>query len=57
MQDKDFYVTTGVLADAVADGLVDVDGACAACPYHSECEKKELYWCCGVWEWSMGDDL
>ena len=57
MQDKDFYVATDTLADAVADGLVDVDGACAACPYHSECEKKELYWCCGVWEWSMGDDL
>ena len=30
---------------------------CRHCPLEDVCGKCELYWGCGVWEESMGDDL
>lgn len=30
---------------------------CSHCPLEDVCGECELYWGCGVWEESMGDDL
>lgn len=30
---------------------------CYHCPLEDVCGECELYWGCGVWEESMGDDL
>ena len=30
---------------------------CVGCPHAEECEALELFWGCGVWEDSMGEDL
>lgn len=30
---------------------------CEYCPLKNVCGKEELYFGCGVWEESMGDDL
>ena len=35
----------------------DCEACCARCPYAQQCSKEEIYWECGVWEDSMGDDL
>ena len=31
--------------------------ACEDCPLADMCEAHELFWGCGVWEDSMGEDL
>lgn len=51
MTKKEFY--------EVVDKLLDQYGAegCAHCPYAEQCETRELYWGCGVWEEQMGEDL
>jgi hypothetical protein len=33
------------------------DDCCEFCPYYEQCCAEELYWGCGVWEDSMGEDL
>lgn len=33
------------------------EGACDHCPFAQECEEKEMWWGCPVWEDQMGDDL
>lgn len=30
---------------------------CKDCPFSAVCGKLELFWGCGVWEESMGEDL
>ena len=30
---------------------------CTECPFKEVCSKHELFWGCGVWEDSMGEDL
>ena len=33
------------------------EGACDHCPFAQECEEKEMWWGCPVWEDQMGEDL
>ena len=35
----------------------ECDAICQRCPYRERCEIEALYWGCGVWEESMGEDL
>lgn len=30
---------------------------CEGCPYRDRCGSEEIFWGCGVWEDSMGEDL
>ena len=40
-------------------GEFDLDDyeTCSHCPLENVCGECELYWGCGVWEESLGDDL
>ena len=51
MEKREFY--------EVVNKLLDQYGAegCEHCPYAEQCEARELYWGCGVWEEQMGEDL
>ena len=31
--------------------------SCEDCPFATVCGKYELFWGCGIWEESMGEDL
>lgn len=31
--------------------------SCEECPFKDSCKSEELFWGCGVWEDSMGEDL
>lgn len=48
-------------ANILTDETLSVDDACsmacAQCPYADRCHADELFYGCGVWEDSMGDDL
>ncbi len=36
---------------------MDCEACCERCPYAEQCGQYELFWGCGVWEDSMGEDL
>ncbi len=52
-----FWKVTSELDDRIFDGELTCKQACEVCPYHKTCKTDELFWGCGVWERSMGDDL
>ena len=56
MSEREFYEVTGELAELVEFGG-DLDPACERCPYADRCQREELWWGCGAWEQSMGEDL
>jgi hypothetical protein len=56
MQDREFYEVTSELSELVEYGG-DLEIACERCPYRDHCHREELWWGCGAWEESMGDDL
>jgi len=56
MQDREFYEVTSELSELVEYGG-DLEIACERCPYRDRCHREELWWGCGAWEESMGDDL
>ena len=35
----------------------DLGECCANCPYADQCENRELYYHCDVWETGQGEDL
>lgn len=45
------------VTDELFETYETTEEMCAHCPYREECEPKELFWGCGVWETEMGDDL
>jgi hypothetical protein len=53
---KEFYEYTDRLMYMVEYGG-DLDVACDQCKYCDRCTKECLYFGCGAWEESMGDDL
>ena len=57
MNTKNFNNTTDELMNAVLDEQLTVEQACEVCPYAGQCDANDLYFGCGVWEVSMGDDL
>ncbi len=56
MDRHEFYEVTGELAELVEAGG-ELETACERCPYRAQCRQDELWWGCGAWEQSMGDDL
>lgn len=55
-EELEFWRVTGELAELVEAGG-DLEPACAQCPYADRCQQEELWWGCGAWEQSMGEDL
>ena len=51
---KEMTTTIDNLFEAVN---YDCEACCERCPYAERCGKEELFWGCGVWEASMGEDL
>lgn len=51
---KEMHKAINELYEAVG---YDCDACCEQCPYAEACEANELFWGCGVWEDSMGEDL
>lgn len=56
MDRHEFYEVTGELAELVEAGG-ELETACERCPYRARCRQDELWWGCGAWEQSIGDDL
>jgi hypothetical protein len=40
-----------------AEGIDESVDYCEGCPYRDRCHSEEIFWGCGVWEDSMGEDL
>lgn len=39
------------------EGICEDVDYCEGCPHRDRCGSEELFWGCGVWEDSMGEDL
>ena len=39
------------------DGLEPEDWCIGRCPHAELCEREKIFYSCGVWEESMGEDL
>ena len=52
-----FYEITEELVQRVWDEEISCEQACNECPYRKKCYDKKLYFSCGVWEETMGEDL
>lgn len=46
-----------VIEELYAKVNYNPDDCCELCPYYRLCCHEELYFGCGVWEDSMGEDL
>ena len=40
-----------------AEGIDEEIASSEGCPYRDRCGSEELFWGCGVWEDTMGEDL